>query len=241
MARSVTQAVLREDIRLQADVVNATLRHSDAALNRLINQGIQRFRERVSAEGSTHFLTYYSGTFTEGVTSPLPFHVLDLSAISPSLVRTYMIDVTIDGDVTSLLHVPFRSHCDYGGPTSTGIPVAWAHYQTDKVAILPGPNGAYDFLVWYLPVLADLDTDNPNYDGVAGWEDYIVWDVVQRIIVRDQEPTAYALASAYAAQRWAEIVSMTARVSHAGGAVIARDTMGERMRGLGRSRMLPPP
>ncbi|TAK10620.1 MAG: hypothetical protein EPO32_14920 [Anaerolineae bacterium] len=241
MARSVTLAVLRSDVSQQADIVGATLRHTPASLNRLINQAIQRFRERISAEGSAHFLTSSTGTFSVGATSPYSFQTLDLSAVSPSLVRTFGIDVTLNSQSNSLLHVPFSARCDYGGPSTTGVPVAWAHYQTNKVAILPAPDSAYTYVVWYLPVLADLSADGDTYDGVAGWEDYIVWDVVKRAFVRDQFPQAYALASAYADERWAEIVRMTARVTHAGGAVVARDTMGARMRGVGRSRLLPPP
>ena len=228
MARNITLLQLRTDIRWQSDQVGASLRHTDTQLSRAINQSIQRFRARLSNEGSFNYLEPATGTLTVGATSPYSFRVLDLSAVSPSVVRTYGADITVDGVVHSLLHVPFAARNDYGGPNNTAVPIAWAHYQTRKIAILPAPDGAYAYVVWYLPVLADLSVDGDTFDGVAGWEDYIVWDVVQRLIVRDQFPQAYAMAVAFAMDIWKDILNSATRVTNAGGARIGRDTMGQR-------------
>jgi len=244
VSRTVTLLQLRTDIAAQADIVGGTARYTTAILNRFINQSIQRFREKLSSEGAQHYLVSTNGTLGIGATSPYPFYVLDLSAVSPSIVRTYGVDVTLNGNIIkSISHVPFASRTDYGGSVVTGEPRAWAHINTRKLAILPAPNHAYPYVAWYLPVLADLSADGDTFDGVAGWEDFIVWDVVARLIVRDQYMTAFQTASAYKNELWADILRNATRVTSAGGATVARDSMGDRgaFDNWRRNRHLPPP
>ena len=153
-------------------------------------------------------------------------------------------DVTLNGGVIKMLtHVPFNSRTDYGGSVVLSEPMAWAHINTRKLAILPAPNQAYVYVVWYLPVFADLVADGDLFDGVAGWEDFVVWDVVCRLIIRDQYMTAYQTATGYRGELWADILRNATRVSSAGGAVVARDSMGDRgaFDNWRRNRHLPPP
>lgn len=243
MARNVTLAQLRADVQDQADIAGATTRHVASLLTRYVNQSIQRFREKLANEGATHFLTSTTGNLGTGATSPYPFYALDLSSANPSIVRTYAVDINVNGVVKSLVHVPFADRSEFGGPLTTGEPVAWAHYQTRKVAIMPAPNSAYAYVAWYLPVLPDLALDSDTFDGVAGWEDFITWDVVCRVLVRDQYPQAYQIASDYKASLWADILRNATRVSAAGGASLGRDTLGARSPWLhsSRRRQLPPP
>lgn len=243
MSRNVTLAQLRADIKNQADTAGADTRHVASLYTRYINQSIQRFREKLSLEGCQHFLTSASGTLTAGATSPYPFYALDLSGVSPSLVRTYAVDIQVNGRLKTLIHVPFSERSNFGGPATTGEPVAWANYQTAKVAIMPAPGQSYTYLAWYLPVLADLTTDASTFDGVAGWEDYIKWDVVCQLLVRDKYPQAYQLAQNTKAEVWSDILRAATRVSQAGGAVVGRDSFGEKLHAMGgrARRLLPPP
>jgi hypothetical protein len=243
MSRNVTLAQLKADIQVQADIQGSATRHSPTLLTRLINQGIQRFREKLSSEGAQHFLTNSVGLLGPGATSPYPFYALDLSAASPAIVRTYAVDIDVAGRTKTLIHVPFADRTSFCGPLTTGEPVAWAHYQTAGVAIMPAPSQQYSYIVWHLPVLPDLVSDSDTFDGVAGWEDFITWDVVCKLIVRDKYPQAYQLAEDTKQQVWADVLRSATRVSSAGGAVVGRDSMGERMRAMGGSgrRTLPRP
>lgn len=244
MSRNVTLLQLRTDIATQADIVGGTARYPAATLNRFINQSIQRFREKLSAEGAQHYLTNASGTLAAGAVSPFPFGVIDLSLANPSVVRVYGLDITLTSGVqTALSHTPFQSRTDWGGPIVTGEPRAWSNFNTRKLAIMPAPSQSYPYNAWYLPALADLALDADTWDGVAGWEEFIVWDVVARLIVRDQYMTAYQTATAYRQELWADILRNATRVTSAGGAVLGRDSMGERglMSSWRRNRVLPPP
>lgn len=243
MARTVTLEQLRSDIEAQADFVGATQRYPDSITTRFINQAIQRFRERLSNDGVTHYLTHTTASLGVGATSPFPFYVLDLSAVSPSVVRVYGVDLTLSGgEIVSLTYVPFRDRASYGGPNRTDTPLAWSNYQTNKLAIMPPPSSALTYVAWYLPVLADLSADGDTFNGNAGWEDFIVWDVMCRHMIRDRESESYGMADSYRRECWADILRTATKVAHAGGAVLGRDTMGARMIGRqSRRGRLPPP
>lgn len=247
MSRNVTLLQLRTDIAAQADItgaVGASSRYTPTVLTRYINQAIQRFRERISNEGATHYLVSTSSTLGVGATSPYPFYVLDLSAVSPGIVRIFGLDITVNGVTRMLKHVPFNSRGDYGGALNKSIPEAWAQYQTAKLAVLPPSSSAFAYVCWYLPVLADLSADGDTFDGVAGWEEFIVWAVVVRLIIQDQYPQAYQMAVAERDRVWSDVVRQATRVSSAGGGVTGRDTLGESLRSSSanwRDRNLPNP
>jgi hypothetical protein len=250
MTRAATLARLRGDVAEQADIAGAVggtsaFRYQTTLLNRLLNQGIQRFRERLSTEAGTHYLVAASGSLTPGVTS-LPSgasgtYQFGVLAVPTAAVRTYGVDVTINGETRSLGFIPFTERSSYGGPNVTGEPQAWTHFSTREIALFPAPNQGYSYMLWYLPVAPDLVADTDTFDGVAGWEDYITWDTVCRLIVRDQYPSAYQMAVSYRSDIWADILRAATKVSSAGGGVIGRDTFGQRMAGLGRNRRLPSP
>ncbi len=226
MARTVSLSQLRTDVSVQCDfVVGASGRYTPTILNRYINQSVQRFRERISNEGMTHYLTSTSGTITSGATSPYSFKTLDLSGASPAIVRVYGVDLTVSGVVKTLAHRPFQERNDYGAPTATGEPMAWAMYQTTSVAIMPAPNQSYSYTVWYLPLLADMSADGDTFDGVAGWEQWIVWDVVCQLIARDTYQAAYNQAVQLRTEIWQDIIRSSTKVTSAGGAIVGRDTL----------------
>ncbi len=244
--RTVTLAQLRQDIQNQADIAGLTARHPATLLNRLANQSIQRFRERLSSEGARHFLTVATGTMVAGATSGFPFYSLNAGSLASGIVRVYGLDVKVQGGAWKRLeHTTFEDRAEYGGghPASIGEPRVWAEYQTAKLAVMPPPDRAYDFVLWYLPVANDLQADSATFDGVAGWEDYVTWDVVCRIIVRDQSPAAYQMAVTYKAELWADILRNATRVTLQGGATVGRDSMGNKQQydRSSRERRLPRP
>ena len=236
MARERTLTQLLGDLRFLADVQGFTLRHDDTNLTRCLNQSIQRIRGKVSAEGLTHFLQYTSGTLPVGLTSPFGFGVLDLVAVSPACVQIYGIDVEYcSGEWDSLDAVEFTERNRYASQfgNQTRPPVAFANFQTTKAGIFPASDAAYPYVAWYLPLFTDLQNGSDPFDGIAGWEEWVVWDAMIPLINRDQYPQMYAMATAERQQRWDDIIRVAAKVNR-GAVTRRRDTWGESM--LKRSR-----
>lgn len=230
MARTRSLANLRADLEYLADIQNLTNRHDQTNKNRAINQAIQSFREKLSLEGIAHYLQSNTVTLTPGATSPYPFAVVDLSALAPGVVRVYRVHVTVDNRVYDLEGVEFtevtRYQEDWSG-IRTGIPVAFASKTTYTLALMPPPDSAYTAVIWYLPVLADLSADSDTFDGVAGWEDWVVLDAAVRIANRDRDQTQIALLKDERAIKWAEVIKSASRVNRAS-TIRRRDTVAER-------------
>jgi hypothetical protein len=225
-------------IRFQSDTAGLTLRHTDADLLIVINQSIQRFREMVSDAGFSYYLTpSAAASFTTGATSPYAFKVLDIASLSPTAVRIYGIDVTVSGAIHSLDAVDFaeRNKYQYSDGPSTGVPVAFSMYSDTKVAILPPPDATYAYTIWYLPQVTELSAGSDTFDGKAGWEEWIVWDVFHKLIHRDTYPQLFASVATERDRLQADIVKRARNLQRVG-PMVKRDTRGDKRAKMGLAR-----
>ncbi len=199
MSRTRSLANLLTDIRWQADQLGATLRNDDPSLTRALNQSIQRYREWFSEQGSPLYLTPHAGTLTVGATAPYSYGTVDMSAWSPTPLHVYQMEVTFNGRVYGVPSIPFEQRNAYQGHVGQffsvqqpGVPIGFFRYG-NTLGIVPAPSGAYPYTVWFMPLFTDL-SGSDTFDGVAGYEEWLVWDVMIKLIVRDQEPDRYAMA-----------------------------------------------
>jgi len=202
VARTRTLTQMLADVRWQADQVGATLRHTDADLTRAINQSIQRWREWVSEQGWPLYLTPFSSTLTVGPTAPYAFGTLDMSGWTGGpVLHVYQLECTVNGQVLDIPQIPFEQRNQYQGifgPVPTGatqsIPVGFFRYG-NKLGIVPPPQSAYPYTGWFMGLFPDLVAGSDTFDGIAGWEEWLNWDVLVKILVRDREGGIYALAT----------------------------------------------
>jgi hypothetical protein len=189
MARTRTLALLEADVRWQADREGTALRNQSAQVRRAINQSIAEFREAVSESGDPYFLTKSQGSLSVGPTSPYHFALLDLSALSPAHLRVYGFDVNVNGFWRSLDPAMFRERNDVQvmQPGGSSIPLQFFQFDRTSVGYAPASSSAYDYLLWYLPVHADLTADADTFDGMNGWEDWVVFNAVSRLLLRDRD------------------------------------------------------
>lgn len=203
MARTRTLGELAADVRYLADIEGATARHPDANLYRLINESWQSLRELCTANGHRLYLTSTTGTLTAGATSGASFGSLPLPA---SCVRVFALDVVdSNGDRHSLDPIDFSQRNEFqdiwNGP-STGLPRFFHIYNIGTeatttvtqgtLALLPAPDAEYSYTLWYLPSWTDLTNTSHVFNGVAGWEEWVLWDVVLKICARDNDMQATA-------------------------------------------------
>lgn len=189
------------DLRWQADQLGATLRHDDTSLTRALNQSIQRWREWVSEEGSPLYLTPHSGTLTVGATAPYAFGTLDMSGWAGTPVHIYQLEVTVNGQVLDVPQIPFEQRNQYQGifgPIPTGstqsVPVGFFRFG-NVLGIVPPPQSAYAYTAWFMGLFPDLVAPTDTFDGIAGWEEWLNWDCLVKILVRDRDPAIYTLAT----------------------------------------------
>ena len=213
MARAVTIQQLEDDVRWLADQQEAELRHTSSDLRRAINHSIQAFREAISDNGHSYFLVEHSGTLAVGHASSqngteLSWGELDTKSWDPEVVRIYGVDVTVNGSVLDLDAVQFSERNRYqsyqfGG----GVPTSFFGYNETKIGILPPPNRAYNYVVWYLPVLPELTANGDEFNpGVPGAEQWIKWDVMFALLNRDNYPRLLASVAKERQRLWDDIL-----------------------------------
>lgn len=180
MSRTRQLSELRDDVRYLADIERATDRHPDADLTRLINQSVQAWRELVSDAGHTFFLTIDSGTTSAGSST---------IALAAGYFRVYGIDVEYQSEWRELYPYEFAERNKYESAiagTEQGVPVYYRpRYASTVIDIMPTSDAAYNYRVHGLAVPTDLSNDADTFDGIAGWEDWVVYDVACKVATRD--------------------------------------------------------
>lgn len=230
--RTRTLTNLLADIRWQADQLGATVRNDDASLTRALNQSIQAFREWVSDNGFAYYLKSSAGTCPIGATSPYAFGLITISSISPAVVRVYGFDLTINNVIYSLDAVAFAERNNFQGFLSdtnkSGIPIAFTMFDNNSIALLPPAQAAYPYSLWYLPVSTDLSAGSDTFDGIAGWEEWLVWDVLVKLVVRETDLAKAQLAVGERDKIQAAILRRSRHLQRQG-PMIKRDTRSEKM------------
>lgn len=201
MARTRTLAQLRDDVLWQSDNEGNTARVVPARLTRAINQSIQEFREAVSDAGHPYYLSQSTGTLTVGATSPYPFGALTISALSPSLLRPYGFDIKVGDLWVTLDPGNFDERNDgqldgwLSGPR-IGQPSKFFLFNETQLAYSPAADQAYPYILYYLPVGTDLSADADTFDGLAGWEEWVIYNAVAKLAIRDNHGEHLALVAA---------------------------------------------
>lgn len=176
MARTRTTADLVADVRWQADVEGEFARHTTQQIEIALNQSNQAFRLMISS--LSDYYKKKSATLTIAAndsTVPIP----------TDLVRLYGFDIQVSGKWRELFEFQFSERNDYEDSwSSTGPPTYFRQRDASLIDIMPASDGVYSYRLWYLPTGDELDADT-DFDGIAGWEDWLIFDTAIRISTRD--------------------------------------------------------
>lgn len=205
MARTRQLVDLRGDVRWRCDQEGATLRHTDAKLTRELNQSIQRFRLKISRDaGLSYYLTKSTGTTPTGaVSANEPWTSLTHGITDLVWIRS--LSITANGQASPLEQVAHDALYEFQNGGRAGVPRAFTSSDLTTLFLLPASDGAYPYVLFYLPKGTDLSADSDTFDGIAGWEDWPVLDVCTKVLMRDEHPEQVATFEAYKDQIWADI------------------------------------
>lgn len=190
MARTRSLSNLLSDVRKRADIERMTDRHPDSDLTRYINESIQALREIVSRAGHEYYLTSTTGTVSS-----------ETIALPSDFVRMHALFITVSGYEYQLEPYEQREDPFYRDdpitPWNPGYPASFRVYGS-SIHVLPVPTTSYPYRLLYVPTWTDLSGGTDEFDGVAGWEDWVVLDVCCRCILpRDEDPNgSYGMLSA---------------------------------------------
>lgn len=188
MARTATLLSLRTQVRERADIENATTRHTDAQLNEIINQSWADLHEELTISNEDYLV---SSTTTNTVAGT------DTYALPATFYKLRGIFVSLGGFLEQLQPFALQQldEYQYTGGWISGAPIAY-HLLGANLMVKPTPTGVYTLTIYFTPAPVKMTVDADTVDGVAGWEEFVVWDSVVRVLVRDDRDASVARAEA---------------------------------------------
>jgi hypothetical protein len=203
MSSPVALAALRARVRKEADAGpdTTTGRHTNADINGMINRSWQDLRAFVCANCGGLAEAYLKATTPAAMTvGPLSGYSFGTIPHPADCAEIHGIDVVVTAnDVRSLEPASWKDRNIYRDMwgNGTGIPIAFSIYNigvesgasvtAGTIAIFPAPDRDYTYSIWYVPKWTDLTSDTDVFDGVAGWENWVVWDCVVKLAAADND------------------------------------------------------
>ena len=175
MARTRTLLELRTAIRQRADIVNDLSFITDPELNELINQSVCEFRDlMIMARGQDYFqATPYTLSTVAGQES---------YSLPADFYQLILAELTLGGYRLTLRRFELPEH---------------GYYSTQSI-----PSGM-PITLRYIPTAPILIADGDTFDGINGWEDYVILDGCIKVLAKEESDV-----SVYAAQ----LARMQARI-----------------------------
>lgn len=179
MAREITLDDLIAAVQWQADIEGAVQRHTPQKITDALNLSQQAFRLRISA-ASDYYKTKTATLSIAGGDTTVP--------VPADFVRLYGFDIQYQGRWRELFPFSFseRNKGDDYWLTS-GPPTYFRERNAGLIDIMPTSDGAYSYRLWYLPTGTDLVNGTDTFDGIAGWEDWLIFDTALRVSARDAD------------------------------------------------------
>lgn len=185
MAYSVTLENLRAACLEQADEQGYGY-IDNTQLDRLISRSWARFYGRWAQVSEDHFTTTDTITTAAGTESyslPADFLMLryleaDLGGVRPARLRKFSLQ---------------ERHL-LGGSWTPGQMIAYRIVGEDSVRFLPVPSAVHTVTVFYVPAPSVLAEAEDTIDVRAGWDDWIVYDVVAKIALKQERDVSVPIA-----------------------------------------------
>jgi len=182
MARNVTLSGLRDRIYELGELREAYV--SKTALREEINQSIAELYDLVVQADQG----YYESTDTITVVSGTASYSLPTDYYKTIGVDVQRSDGSTWINLRRYNHTERNKYSNYGG----GINREWTEYRVrgGNIVFTPSPTWSGSARHFYIPTPTKLTDDGDTFDGVAGWDDYVVYDCLVKFVGGKEEGDA---------------------------------------------------
>lgn len=186
-----TLAELRTQIRERTDQTDSTF-IEDAELNRFINQSQKELYDLLVSSNED----YYTN-------DPVSFTVAsgsDTFSLPADFYKLRGVDISLNGNADEFTTVrPFEFGERNRANTSLvrhiyGRSTVRYRLRQNKLAFVPKDKAPGEYRLWYIPRAPDLVNDTDTFDGINGWEEYIIVDASIKIMQKEESDASIFLA-----------------------------------------------
>lgn len=196
----VSLASLKEQARQRADMVNSKF-FTESELNNYVNQSIKELYDKLINAGEFYYmqsqtLSVIGGTDTYALPSIAGGDDFDF-------YKLLGVDLVVDAQGNAVTLRPFQfdqRNAYLFTPTWNIVGLSYLRYmvQGDSLKLVPMPSSPQQLRVWYAPAFIDLVNDADTFQGVNGWEEYVIVDVAMKMLAKEESDV-----SVFAAQKMA--------------------------------------
>lgn len=168
MARTRTLTLLRDDVRNRADMSFADDFITDTELTEYINQSIARLYNLIVNQAQEYYVTSTTTAVTPGTTD---------YALPATFYRLRGVDYYVNGRWVPLTREGFNKRDNTNNAAlqvGTTVPTTY-QIVGSNIRVFDIPE-ATNIRLWYIPAPTRLSADSDTFDGIAGFEEWVVID-----------------------------------------------------------------
>ena len=185
MAVNVDLKTLRTRARQRADMENSGF-VKDSELNTFINSSIRELYDLlISKFGDDYYLTDSTISLTVSTDT------YDLPTDFYKLVGADLLISPTDEPIT-LQPFMFAERNRYrfrNGTYFYGDSEYKYRIMGNSIKFIPQPNNNYQAKLWYIPAFTELEVDSDEFDGINGYEEWVIIDAAIKMLVKEESDT----------------------------------------------------
>lgn len=182
MALSRTLEELRDEVSERADLHNAEIQIGEDALDRAINAALKRLYRLLCSVNTDFYLTSATVTIASGE-GDLPF----------DFWRAHGVEADAgSGDWRSLKRWSWSERNRFSSSSPSDLWACGYRAIGSKLRLFPA-TASGSVRLWYIPAPTPLENPADTFDGIAGFEDFLVVDAAIRIKQRLEEDVSALL------------------------------------------------
>lgn len=180
MGETVTLAGLRTQARQRSDMVKSKF-ISDSELTGFINASAKELYDILVKTNADYYTTLSTISVT-GSTYSLPDNFYKLRGLdwSPDSGDSYL----------RVKRFNFLERERHGNRAERALqcPVTY-RIVGNSIHFLPEDKAAGSYRLWMIPTLTALSADTDTFDGINGWEDYVIVDAAIKCLAKEESDT----------------------------------------------------
>ena len=178
MARAVALSAIETQVRQRAQMENSAFVTSAEMLNYINASACELYELLVAARGKEFYLASQIITTSAGTTG---------YSLASDFYEVVGVDLAVSGRNVTLQRYEFAERNRFQNPVviPAFTPLVYG-LEGSTLRLLPAPTAAQTVTVWYVPAPTRYTTTDSTFDGIAGWEEYIVVDCVIRCLQKQE-------------------------------------------------------
>lgn len=180
-ARAVTLLQLRDWVRQRANVQKALKAYPDGEINDYINRSLKALYDLLILKYQDDYVVSLDLAITTSgteSTADLPDDFYKLAGV----------DAALNGFPTALQRYSLAERNMWRGAVGVlvqGTPLMRYQLRATQLHFIPSPPPASTCTLLYYPSLPDLADDGDTYDGVSGWEEFVILDAAIKVLRKE--------------------------------------------------------